>query len=148
MTDRPMQPPARQPIGFWTARCGEAVRRRTRSALAEIGVSQPQWWVIHQLHLHPDGVEQSAVVATVGPNETPTAIEQAIADAIGASWVAVEDGVLRLTAAGGAIYERANAIQDELAEERRRGIDDDAYATTISVLQRTIENVGGDAWHW
>ncbi|SNT00025.1 hypothetical protein SAMN05421642_10818 [Rhodococcoides kyotonense] len=28
-----------------------------------------------------------------------------------------------------------------------QGISQDDFATTIRVLQRTIENVGGDAWH-
>ena len=35
-----------------------------------------------------------------------------------------------------------------LQDERMQGISQDDFATTIRVLQRTIENVGGDAWHW
>lgn len=45
MNKQAMQPPANQPIGFWTARAGEAIRARTRGALEAIGVTQPGWWV-------------------------------------------------------------------------------------------------------
>ena len=38
-----MQPPAGQPIGFWTLRAGEAVRARIRAALAEVGVTQDRF---------------------------------------------------------------------------------------------------------
>lgn len=41
MNKQAMQPPANQPIGFWTARAGEAIRTRTRGALEAIGVTQP-----------------------------------------------------------------------------------------------------------
>jgi DNA-binding MarR family transcriptional regulator len=45
-------------------------------------------------------------------------------------------------------FRRASEVQHELLAERMQGITDDEIATTIRVLQRTIENVGGDAWHW
>lgn len=35
-----------------------------------------------------------------------------------------------------------------LQEERMQGITEEEFVTTITVLQRTIKNVGGDAWHW
>ncbi len=55
MNKQAMQPPANQPIGFWTARAGEAIRTRTRGALEAIGVTQPGWWVLHQLSLRLKG---------------------------------------------------------------------------------------------
>jgi hypothetical protein len=148
MTARPMQEPGRQPLGFWTARAGEAIRARTRGALAEIGVSQPQWWVLHQLSLAPDGARRGQVVETVGPNESDAAIEQAIDAAVAAGWVAVEGDTLRLTAEGAARFHRAAQIQEDLQRERMQGITEVEFTTAITVLQRTITNVGGDAWHW
>lgn len=143
-----MQPPSRQPIGFWTIRAGEAVRARTRSALGEIGVTQPEWWVLHQLSLHPDGVGRAEVVETIGPNDTPTTIEAAVDSGIEKGWIRAEGTLLRASEAGVEVFEWAAAIQQSLQEERMRGISAEDFATTITVLQKTITNVGGDAWHW
>lgn len=143
-----MQPPARQPLGFWTVRAGEAIGHRTRSALAELGVTQPEWWVLHQLSLHPTGVGRADVIATIGPNETDAAIEEAIASAETHGWLVTDGDSIHATASGTDVFARCAALQTELQEERIRGITDAELATTITVLQRTIENVGASAWHW
>jgi hypothetical protein len=145
---REMQPPIRQPIGFWTVRAGEAIGRRTRARLADVGVAQPEWWVLHQLSLHPAGVDDDTMIATVGPNAGDDAIVEAIASAIGKGWIERRNDRLRWTAAGQERFHVAAEVQRELEAERRQGISDDEYETTIRVLQRTIANVGGDAWHW
>jgi hypothetical protein len=143
-----MQPPANQPIGFWTIRAGEAIRARVRGALDEIGVAQPEWWVLHQLSRHPDGVDRAAVVDTIGSNDTPAVIESTIDAAIAKGWIHADGTHLRWSAVGAERFDRAVDVQRGLQEERMRGITPEEYETTISVLQRTITNVGGDAWHW
>jgi hypothetical protein len=143
-----MQPPSRQPIGFWTARAGEAIRARTRAALREIGVTQPEWWVLHQLTLYPEGVGRAAMVETIGPNDTPAAIESAIDSAVEKGWIRADGAHLLPSAAGTEQFERAAEVQKALQDERMKGITAADFATTISVLQKTIANVGGDAWHW
>lgn len=148
MTRPPMQPPADQPIGFWTIRAGEAIRARVRGALEEIGVTQPEWWVLHQLSRYPDGVDRALVVDTIGSNDTPAVIESAIDAALAKGWVHADGARLRQSEAGTAQFDRAVDVQKALQEERVQGITVEEYATTISVLQRTIANVGGDAWHW
>ncbi|AJT40689.1 hypothetical protein [Psychromicrobium lacuslunae] len=148
MNNKPMQAALHQPIGFWTARAGEAVRRRTRGALAEIGLSQPEWWVLHQLSLHPDGMARTETVETVGPNETPEAIEDAIDSAKAKGWLTVDGPLLKSTESGTAIFLEAALLQQQLQAERMQGISEQEFVTTITVLQRTIANVGGEAWHW
>ncbi|WZH35512.1 MAG: MarR family winged helix-turn-helix transcriptional regulator [Microbacterium enclense] len=143
-----MQPASRQPLGFWTVRAGEAIGARTRAALAELGVTQPEWWVLHQLSLHPDGMDRIRMVDTIGPNETPAEIEAAIDSAQAKGWLAQRSNMLRSTAAGTEVFVRCAAAQADLQAERMQGISDEDFTTTIQVLQRTIENVGGNAWHW
>lgn len=143
-----MQPAALQPLGFWTARAGEAIRARTRGRLAELGVTQPQWWVLHQLSLHPTGMSDGDIVSVVGPNDSDEAIVHAIASGIERGWIARSGELVRLTDTGTQRFHAAAEVQRELNDERRQGISDRDYATTIEVLQRTITNVGGDAWHW
>ena len=143
-----MQPPENQPIGFWTARAGEAIRARTRGALAEIGMSQPEWWLLHQLSLYPGGVSRSNVIETIGPNDTVEAIEIAIESSEEKGWLADDHTALRWTDVGAAQFDQGQDVQDTLQAERIQGISTDDHVTTIEVLQRTIVNVGGHAWHW
>lgn len=143
-----MQPPLKQPIGFWTIRAGEAVRARIRSRLAEIGLTQPEWWLLHQLSLHPEGMDENDAIAMISPNDTEDAIITAVADASAKGWIDHRESMLTLTSVGTDLFHNAARIQAELEAERRQGISDDEYATTITVLQRTARNVGSDAWHW
>lgn len=143
-----MQPPERQPIGFWTQRAAEAIRARTRGALEEIGMTQPEWWVVHQTSLFPDGVARSAVVDVIGHNDTPEVAASAVDTAVGKGWLVEDAGLLMLTPPGTEQLARAVELQEALDQERRRGVTDADHVTTIVVLQRTIANVGADAWHW
>ncbi|MDI9903177.1 hypothetical protein QM716_25300 [Rhodococcus sp. IEGM 1409] len=148
MTKQPMQPPANQPIGFWTARAGEAIRARTRGALEALGVTQPQWWFLHQLSLHPEGIERAVLLRTIGPNESTDVIDDAVDSALELGWASEDGAVLLPTDAGSEQFDRAARVQQMLQEERMQGISEADFVTTITVLQRTIQNVGGDAWHW
>lgn len=143
-----MQPPLEQPIGFWTIRAGEAIRSRIRSRLAEVGVSQHEWWVLHQLSRYPGGVDEQQLVETIGPNDTDEAIVRTIDVVAEKGWVTRREGMVMATSAGAERFTVAAEAQNELGVERRRGISDEEYEIAIRVLQRTIANVGGDAWHW
>lgn len=143
-----MQPPLKQPIGFSTARAAEAIGHRTRSRLNDIGVRQPEWWVLHQLSLDEAGVSEEQIVATVGPNESDSVIHEAIAALLDKGWIRSASGTLRWTQAGREKFRAAAVVQAELESERRGGISDEEFVTAITVMQRTIDNVGGSAWHW
>ncbi len=145
---REMQPAALQPLGFWSVRAGEAIGARTRGRLSDLGVSQPEWWVLHQLSMHPRGMTEADLVAIVGPNESDESIVRATAAGIDKGWLGRVGDLVRLTELGVKQFDAAAAVQKELNDERRQGISDEDYATTIEVLQRTITNVGGNAWHW
>ncbi|MFY2790391.1 MarR family winged helix-turn-helix transcriptional regulator [Rhodococcus sp. MALMAid1271] len=147
-TNRPMQPPERQPIGFWTARAGEAIRARTRGALHDIGVTQPQWWLLHQISLHPAGADRAETIEKIGHNDTPEAIVEAIESARAEGWIVESNSRMKFTPEGLDTFRRAADLQNMLQNERMSGISEADFVTTIEVLQRTIKNVGGDAWHW
>ncbi|WP_415971875.1 MarR family winged helix-turn-helix transcriptional regulator [Rhodococcus sp. 077-4] len=147
-TTRPMQPPERQPIGFWTARAGEAIRARTRGALREIGVTQPEWWLLHQISLHPAGADRDRTIEKIGHNDTPQAIVDAIDSARTKGWIVESNSRLNYTPEGEQQFRRGADVQQMLQDERMNGISQADFVTTIRVLQRTIQNVGGDAWHW
>ncbi|WP_328588816.1 MarR family winged helix-turn-helix transcriptional regulator [Rhodococcus sp. P1Y] len=145
---KPMQPPERQPIGFWTRRASEAVGARIRGALHDVGITQPESWLLHQLSLSPSGVDSTEVIEKLGHNDTPEAIVDAVDTATAKGWIQQIDSRLRFTDAGAEQFDRAAAVQRDLQTERMQGITEEDFVTTIRVLQRTIENVGGQAWHW
>lgn len=129
-------------------RAGEAIRARTRGALEAIGVTQPQWWVLHQLSEHSEGMQRSEMRRIIGGNDFPEAVDAAVDSAVERGWINDDGTLLRSTPSGTARFEEAAALQRELQKERMHGISEEEFVTTITVLQRTIENVGGDAWHW
>ncbi|MFW0793333.1 hypothetical protein AAFP30_05935 [Gordonia sp. CPCC 205515] len=88
------------------------------------------------------------MIEVIGPNDSDDAIRAAIDEAIANGWIIRISGVLSASPAGRDIFRIAADVQQELEIERRQGISDTDYVTTIRTLQRTIENVGGSAWHW
>jgi DNA-binding MarR family transcriptional regulator len=147
-SNKPMQPPERQPIGFWTVRAGEAIRARIRGALHDIGLTQPEWWLLHQISLHPAGADRAETIEKIGHNDTPEAIVEAIESARAKGLVVESNSRVTFTPEGEALFRRAADVQQMLQDERMQGIGQEEFVTTIRVLQRTIQNVGGDAWHW
>jgi hypothetical protein len=55
---------------------------------------------------------------------------------------------LKYTPEGEQKFRLGADVQQMLQDERMNGISQADFVTTIQVLQRTIQNVGGDAWHW
>jgi DNA-binding MarR family transcriptional regulator len=140
----------KQPIGYWSWAAYDAVVTRTRTALAEIGTTQPQWWVLAQV-ARADTVRTRDEVSRLlrnylatGPETMETEIDRTVAH----GWITQDaEGRLGLTPEGRAFYDKAAALQEELWTERHAGISDEEYLTTVKVLQRFIHNTGGQAWH-
>lgn len=140
----------RQPIGYWSWAAFHAVVTRTRAALAEIGTTQPQWWVLAQV-ARADTPKTRDEVARLLRNYLDTgseAMESEIDRTIAQGWITEDtEGHLSLTAEGGAFHGKAAALQDELWAERHADVSDEEYLTTLKVLQRFIHNTGGRYWH-
>ncbi|RPE40462.1 DNA-binding MarR family transcriptional regulator [Streptomyces sp. Ag109_O5-1] len=139
-----------QPIGYWSWAAFKAVVDRTRAALAGIGTTQPQWWVLAQV-ARADDVKTRNEVSRLLRNYLdtgPEIMESEIDTTVAHGWITEDtEGRLSLTADGRAFYDRAAAVQDELWAERHAGISEEEYLVTLKVLQRFIHNTGGRAWH-
>ncbi|MBZ4019123.1 MarR family winged helix-turn-helix transcriptional regulator [Streptomyces purpurogeneiscleroticus] len=139
----------RQPIGYWSWAASHAVVTRIRGALAELGISQPQWWVLNQVAPAPDGRSRGEVTEMLkGYLEVDGALEEEIDTTVARGWITQDaDATLRITPEGSALYAKAAALQERLWTERHEGITDEEYLITLKVLQRFIHNTGGHAWH-
>ncbi|PJI99832.1 DNA-binding MarR family transcriptional regulator [Streptomyces sp. 2333.5] len=139
-----------QPIGYWSWAAYKAVVTRTRAALAGIGTTQPQWWVLAQV-ARADTVKTRDEVSRLLRNYLdtgPEAMESEIDKTIAQGWITEgAGGRLGITTEGRAFYNKAAALQDELWAERHAGISGEEYLSTLKVLQRFIHNAGGRAWH-
>ncbi|MEN8653691.1 MarR family winged helix-turn-helix transcriptional regulator [Streptomyces sp. 21So2-11] len=139
---------ARQPIGYWAPSAGRAAVTHIRSALAELGLNQPQWWVLSRLTEHPDGQPRAEVTAFLqGYMDEGTTLDGDITSLVSHGLVDEDGPRLRITAEGSELQARTAARQRELREEIHAGIPDEDYVRTIKVLQRMIHNVGAEAWH-
>ncbi|MFE6836974.1 MarR family winged helix-turn-helix transcriptional regulator [Streptomyces sp. NPDC057705] len=139
-----------QPIGYWTWAAYDAVVTRTRGALAAIGTTQPQWWILAQVAQAPQAKTRGEVTATLQGYLAvgSTMVSEEIDTTIARGWITQDaEGRLGITSEGRAFFEKAAALQKELWAERHAGIPDDEYLTTLKVLQRFIHNTGGQAWH-
>ncbi|MFD7788531.1 MarR family transcriptional regulator [Streptomyces nojiriensis] len=141
----------RQPIGYWSWAAYDAVVSRTRGALAGLGTTQPQWWILSRVALAGDEVRtRDGVTETlrgylaVGGE----ALSEEMDTVIVQGWITQDaEGRLAMTPEGREFFDKAVALQGDLWDERHTGISDEEYLITLKVLQRFIHNVGGQAWH-
>lgn len=139
----------KQPIGYWSWAASKSVVAFIRAGLADVGLSQPQWWTLHQVAQSPAGRTREEITAVL---QGYLDVGQALAPEIDATLeqgLTVQDGSgrLHLTDEGAARYAQAAEIQQANRETVHEGITDAEYLTTLKVLQRMIHNSGGEAWH-
>ncbi|MBT2396516.1 MarR family winged helix-turn-helix transcriptional regulator [Streptomyces sp. ISL-100] len=140
---------AHQPIGYWSWAAHNSVVTHIRTALAELGLSQPQWWVLNQLVDHPEGRPRTDVVAVLEGYLSVGGVLEDEIDALAARKLITQDGDkrLRFTDEGRALQKTTAARQEVLRAEIHAGITDEEYVRTLKVLQRMIHNTAGQAWH-
>ena len=152
MTTRPTSDAelAAQPAAYWTGVAYEALISFTRAQQAELGFTQPQFWLLRNLSKHdisPDGHGmtnselQQAMSSYIRPEDDLTAEAEVLLER---GWLTRDtDGRLWITESGEearvGLEEHAPAIRARI----HQGIDDADYVTTVKVLQQMIRNTGG-----
>ncbi|CAM5674764.1 MarR family winged helix-turn-helix transcriptional regulator [Streptomyces aurantiogriseus] len=140
---------AAQPAAYWTGVANEALVSFTRARLAELGFTQPQYWLLRNLSkndLSPDGhgmtvseLEQAMSTYLRREDDLSAAAEVLlergwlVRDSEGRLWI-TESG----DEARAGLKQHAPAIRDRV----HQGIDDADYVTTLKVLQQMIRNTG------
>ncbi|WP_309031130.1 MarR family winged helix-turn-helix transcriptional regulator [Streptomyces alfalfae] len=135
-----------QPIGYWTWAANKTLMAYARGRLAAIGITQPQWWVLHQALHSENGVTREEVISAhranldVGAGLAPDLdllVERKLL-------VSEADGRLRITDEGRALHQRAAETQQASRRQVHTDISDEEYLITLKVLQRMMRNAGGD----
>ncbi|WNI27197.1 MarR family transcriptional regulator [Streptomyces sp. ITFR-16] len=141
---------AAQPAAYWTGVAYEALIAFTRARQAELGFSQPQFWLLRNLSendLSPDG--RGRTVSEL--REAMESYLRAEDDLAAEADVLVERGWLRrdgegrvwITSAGEDARVGLKAHAPAIRARIHEGIDDADYVTALKVLQRMILNTGG-----
>lgn len=138
-----------QPIGYWSWAVNKAVIDYIRAGLAEVELTQPQWWVLNQVR---DGARPRDEVFTLLRNylDVGDALNAAIDGLIDRDLIATEGGdqaLLSLTGTGTELLGRATERQRRSLARIHEGVSDEEFLTTMKVLQRMIHNTDGKAWH-
>ncbi|MEU6915337.1 MarR family winged helix-turn-helix transcriptional regulator [Streptomyces olindensis] len=136
----------KQPVGYWTWAANKTVMAYVRGRLAAIGITQPQWWVLHQVLHSENGVPRDEVISAQQANlDVGAGIVPDIDLLVERKLLVLDDaGRLRLTDEGRALHQRAAETQRSSRAEVHAGIPDEEYLITLKVLQRMIRNAGGD----
>ncbi|MEU3728392.1 MarR family transcriptional regulator [Streptomyces sp. NPDC033538] len=141
---------AAQPAGYWTGMAYEAVISFIRARQAELGFTQPQFWLLRNLSendISPDGHGmtipelQQAMNSYLRPEDDLGAEAEVL---LGRGWLTLDaEGRLWITESGeearAGLGQHTPAIRDHI----HRGIDDADYVTTLKVLQQMIRNTAG-----
>ncbi|MBP3078265.1 MULTISPECIES: MarR family winged helix-turn-helix transcriptional regulator [Streptomyces] len=140
---------AAQPVPYWTKLAYEATIGFVRRKQAEVGFTQPRFWVLRFLSvndLSEDGqgrsVEElrSAMVSFLRPEDDLAAEAEVL---LASGWVTRDgDGRLWITEAGDAARLDLKARAPEWRVELHDGITDAEYATALRVLMRLMRNTG------
>jgi hypothetical protein len=141
---------AAQPAAFWTGVAYESLIAFTRARQAELGFTQPQFWLLRNLSssdLSPDGRGMTVPELQQTMSSYLRAEDDLNAEAevlLERGWLS-RDGEARLwiTEAGesarASLKQHAPAIRARIHQD----IDDVDYVTTLKVLRRMIQNTGG-----
>lgn len=141
---------AAQPAAYWTGVAYEALIAFTRARQAELGITQPQFWLLRNLSEHdisPDGhgmtvPELREAMSSYLRPEDDLAAEAGVL--VERGWLTRDaDDRLWLTEAGEktrvGLKEHAPGIRAAI----HAGIDDADYVTALKVLRQMIRNTGG-----
>ena len=141
---------AAQPAAYWTGVAYEALISFTRARQAELGFTQPQFWLLRNLSEHDISSDghgmtipelQQAMSSYIRPEDDLTAEADVLVER---GWLTRDaEGRLWITESGDEARARLGRHGPAIRARIHQGIDDADYVTTVKVLQQMIRNTGG-----
>ncbi|MFJ9412618.1 MarR family transcriptional regulator [Streptomyces sp. NPDC101227] len=140
---------AAQPAAYWTGVAYEALIAFTRAQQAELGFTQPQYWLLRNLSkndISPDGHGMTIPELHKAMSSYLRAEDDLTAEAevlLERGWLTRDgEGRLWITESGDEARAGLKRHAPAIRERIHRGIDDADYVTTLKVLQQMIRNTG------
>ncbi|MDX3710455.1 MarR family winged helix-turn-helix transcriptional regulator [Streptomyces europaeiscabiei] len=145
---------ATQPAAYWTGVAYEALIAFIRAQQADLGFTQPQFWLLRNLSkndISPDGhgmtiPELQQAMSTYLRAEDDLETEAKVL--LDRGWLSRDgEGLLWITESGEEARLNIKRHAPEIRDRIHRGIDDADYVTALKVLQQMIRNTGSTlAW--
>lgn len=139
---------AGQPAAYWTGVAYEALIAFIRARQAEVGFTQPQFWLLRNLSVHdlsPDGQGRtipSLVAAMSGYLRAEDDLTAEAAVLAERGWLRRDaDGRWWITEAGEAARSDMKRHAPAIRARIHEGIADADYVTALKVLRRMVDNV-------
>ncbi|MFK0255220.1 MarR family transcriptional regulator [Streptomyces sp. NPDC090445] len=141
---------AGQPAAYWTGVAYEALIAFTRARQAELGFTQPQFWLLRNLSerdLSPDGhgmtvPELRRAMAAYLRSEDDLEAEAEVL--LGQGRLTRDgEGRLWITEAGEEARTRIKEHAPSIRARIHEGVDDADYVTALKVLRQMLRNTGG-----
>ncbi|MFJ9848141.1 MarR family transcriptional regulator [Streptomyces sp. NPDC101150] len=140
---------AGQPAAYWTGVAYEALIAFTRAQQAELGFTQPQYWLLRNLSkndISPDGHGMTLPELQKAMSSYLRAEDDLKAEAevlLERGWLTRDgEGRLWITESGDEARAGLKRHAPAIRERIHQGIDDADYVTTLKVLQQMIRNTG------
>ncbi|MFE5593091.1 MarR family transcriptional regulator [Streptomyces sp. NPDC056549] len=140
---------ATQPAAYWTGLAYEALIAFTRGRQAELGFTQPQFWLLRNLSVNDISADgqgmtlpelREAMRSYLRPEDDLTAESRTLVER---GWLRLDDeGRLWITEAGEAARVDLKQHGPAIRERIHEGIDDADYVTALKVLRRMLRNTG------
>ncbi|WP_250029629.1 MarR family transcriptional regulator [Paractinoplanes maris] len=143
---------AGQPAAYWTGVAYESLITFTRARQAELGMTQPQFWLLRNLSkndLSPDGggrtvPELRHAMASYLRDEDDLDAEADVL--VERGWLTRDENErVRITEAGESARVDLSRHAPAIRALIHQGIDDADYVTALKVLRQLIRNTGGSA---
>lgn len=132
---------AQRPIGYWLKRADALLTLRIEEAHRASGMTRVEWQVLDELY-RAGAAAPGALAEALGPFAEREVVQRCLIRLEEQAMVqnAGTEGY-RLTPDGERLYGEALERQDKVREQAIHGIHEDAYRTTLGVLQRLVENL-------
>ncbi|MDL4772053.1 MULTISPECIES: MarR family winged helix-turn-helix transcriptional regulator [Thermomonosporaceae] len=141
---------ATQPAAYWTGLAYESVISYIRDQLAEIGFTQPQFWLLRNLSkndISPDGQGMTIPELQQAMSSYLRAEDDLKAEAevlLERGWITRDaDERLWITEPGDKARAGVKEHAPTIGVRIHKDIDDADYVTTLKVLKQLIQNTGG-----
>jgi hypothetical protein len=136
-----------RPIGFWLKLVDRLIDEQFAATLEEHGVTRRQWQLLNVLAQGPATVAQldAAVAPFLAPATEGATAESSVehlGELIESGWVDATPTSYELTPRGEAALERLGLVVAEQRTLSTRGVTEEEYLTTVSVLERVARNLG------
>ena len=132
------------PIGYWLRKADELLTTRIDEVQQANGLSRIEWQVLNVVR-DAEPVRAEQIAATLEPFADAKTVGE-VCDRLSRRGELTRDAsaaTLSLTERGRSLHAAALSSQQELRQRAMEGVSHDDYAITVRVLQRLVENLGG-----